>query len=134
MIGGDDMKNIGEKIQFLREQRGMTQATLCAKMGLSRVTIGSYEAGRVMPSVNAIIKLSEIFHVSLDWLCGTADYVTDMPMIIQILDAHQGAQNDYTGIYDLHKNLYDEKIKNHISAEMYDKLISLWINDRRTSA
>ena len=46
----------------------MSQAELAARMGISASAVGMYEQGRREPSVDALVTLSEIFHVSTDYL------------------------------------------------------------------
>ena len=38
--------NIGDKIRRCRKQKGMTQAELGAKLGVSQALIGQYETGK----------------------------------------------------------------------------------------
>jgi transcriptional regulator with XRE-family HTH domain len=64
---GDKM-NIGERIKNLRKGKNWNQAELGAKIGLGDKAISSFEKERNAPSTEIIIKLSEIFEVSTDYL------------------------------------------------------------------
>lgn len=57
---------IGNKINQLRKLSGMTQEQLAEKLNVSRQTISKWEAGGTSPDLDSIVKVSKIFHVSLD--------------------------------------------------------------------
>lgn len=58
------------KLKFLREQAGMTQIELGRLLNVKDAAISKYETGKVPLTADTIIKLSEIFHVSTDYLLG----------------------------------------------------------------
>jgi len=60
--------NIGERIKILRKEKNWNQAELGAKIGLGDTAVSSIEKGINAPSAKIIIKLSEIFEVSTDYL------------------------------------------------------------------
>lgn len=62
------MKNLGKNIQFLRKQQKVTQEQLAEKMSVSRQTISKWEAGEVIPELNKLMELSEMFSCKLDTL------------------------------------------------------------------
>ena len=59
---------IGEIINKLRKQKGLSQSELGKKLCLSASAIGMYEQNRRLPDTDAIIKLSNFFSVSVDYL------------------------------------------------------------------
>lgn len=59
---------LSEKIIELRKARGMTQEELAAICNVSRQSISKWEADIVLPEVEKLLVLGEIFHVSLDVL------------------------------------------------------------------
>ena len=62
--------SIGERLKKLREERGMTQAELAAKVGTCQQTmIASIEAGTKPMPLGTAIALSDIFGVTMDYLC-----------------------------------------------------------------
>lgn len=63
-----DRYQLGMRIFHLREQRGMTQAELTARIGLCTQTVGHWESGRYMPSLVAAKRLAVALEVSLDEL------------------------------------------------------------------
>jgi len=59
---------LGEKIQILRKQQGMSQEQLAAKILVTRQAISKWELCESLPDVDNIVQLSEIFHVTTDYL------------------------------------------------------------------
>lgn len=57
---------VGEKIQLYRKQFGMSQEELGQKLSVSRQTISLWEKGQTLPSIDNLIRLKEIFGVSID--------------------------------------------------------------------
>ena len=57
---------IGNKINQLRKLSGMTQEQLAEKLSVSRQTISKWESGGTSPDLESVVKISRIFHVSLD--------------------------------------------------------------------
>ena len=64
---------IGNKLNQLRKLSGMTQEQLAEKIDVSRQTISKWESDSTSPDLESIVKLSRIFHVSLDDLLGEAE-------------------------------------------------------------
>lgn len=55
---------LGEKIQKLRKQRGLSQEALAEKVTVTRQTISKWELGQSLPDLDFIAQLSDIFSVS----------------------------------------------------------------------
>lgn len=64
------MLDLGNTLKTLRIKKNMTQAQLALKIGLTKSVISAYENGIRMPSYDVLIRLSEIFKVSTDYLLG----------------------------------------------------------------
>ena len=60
--------NIGDRVKQLRTERKWTQAELADRMGIRQKQISAYERGTNIPSAEVLIKMSEAFDVSLDFL------------------------------------------------------------------
>ncbi len=59
-----------ENLKFLREEYKITQREFAQKLGISKTTLCYYEQGKVSPSVDMLIKLSDFFNCSIDYLLG----------------------------------------------------------------
>lgn len=62
--------NIGSRIAFLRDQRGLTQEELATSLGISRAALSHYEKNRREPDTETLSKVADLFQVSLDYLAG----------------------------------------------------------------
>ena len=59
---------LSEKIYELRTQRNLSQGDLANELNVSRQSISKWENGNSTPDLEKIVKLAEIFNVSLDEL------------------------------------------------------------------
>ena len=60
---------LGEKISCLRKNAGYSQEKLAELMDVSRQAVTKWESGKANPDTENLIRLAEIFGVSLDELC-----------------------------------------------------------------
>lgn len=60
----------GEKIQKYRKDCGMSQEELGQKLLVSRQTISLWEKNQTMPTIDNLIRLREVFGVSIDEILG----------------------------------------------------------------
>ena len=59
---------IGSQIARLRQERGMRQAELAELLQISASAVGMYEQGRQSPSLSMVVRLSQVFGVTADYL------------------------------------------------------------------
>lgn len=64
---------IGEKIYKYRKRAGLSQEELADRMSVTRQSVSLWETDQTTPTLESLIMLAEIFSVSLDELCGTAE-------------------------------------------------------------
>ena len=62
------MSLVSDNIKFLRKNNHLTQEQLAEKIGIKRSLLGAYEEGRADPRLNNLLKISEVFKVSVDTL------------------------------------------------------------------
>lgn len=74
---------IGERIRFLRQDRGWTQTDLGKRIGVLQKQISAYERGVHIPSTEVLIKLGHTFGVTLDSL---ASETAGLPVPMDIRD------------------------------------------------
>ena len=104
---------IGEKIQELRIQRGLTQERLAEMLEVSRQSVSKWELGQAIPDVEKIIRMSELFDVSTDTLLlrnAEDDTVIKNPL-------HLGSI--YLVVKDFER-----------SVQFYEKLLNIKIDNR----
>ena len=58
----------GEKVKKLRKDAGWSQDQLGEKIGIHGRHVGKYETGRALPGSETILKIAEVFNVSIDYL------------------------------------------------------------------
>lgn len=62
--------DFGNRLRELRIGAGLTQKQLADRIGVTKSVISFYELRERAPSPDVLIKLSNIFHVSTDYLLG----------------------------------------------------------------
>lgn len=65
--------NFGLRIKHLRLEKGLTQEELAGKLGLKKSTISLYESNSRQPDYETLIKLADVFGVTIDGLFGRGD-------------------------------------------------------------
>ncbi len=79
---------LSEKIAFLRKKNGWSQEELAEKLDISRQSVSKWELGGSIPDLDKIIKLSELFDVTTDYLlkddteeisCGVSEVFEEIP-------------------------------------------------------
>ena len=64
------MSIFGDNIKRLRKNKGLKQQELADIWGIKRTTYSDWENGKTEPSYENLVKLADLFEVSLDWLFG----------------------------------------------------------------
>ena len=67
------MSTLGERLQELRRQHGMSRTVLAEQTGISPHTIKAYEIGQREPNSKAMARLEQYFNVSGAYLRGETD-------------------------------------------------------------
>lgn len=70
-----------ERLKQLRQEKGITQATLALQLNIAKTTLASYEQGKNEPSLQMLIKIAEYFNVSLDYLLGLSNISSTNPSL-----------------------------------------------------
>lgn len=63
-----DNGGIGERLRLTRQALGMAQNEFSGRAGIAPNTYNQFESGRNRPSIDAAIKLSDTYLVTLDWI------------------------------------------------------------------
>lgn len=70
----------GDKLQFLRKTKGISQEQLASQLKISRQAISKWENNSSIPDVENIVKLSNIFEVSTDYLLKSEVEISKLDM------------------------------------------------------
>jgi len=68
------LEKFGLRLENLREQYGYTKKEVSFKLGFSANVYGSYEREERRPSYETLIKLADLYNVSLDYLIRGEEY------------------------------------------------------------
>lgn len=63
------MRAIGNRMQQLRKDNGLTQAEIAKICGTNQSTIARMESGQTAPTVSILLALADHYDVSMDYLC-----------------------------------------------------------------
>lgn len=64
---------LSEKIMDLRKRSGWSQEELAERLGISRQSVSKWETGESIPDIDKIIRMSELWNVSTDYLLKDDD-------------------------------------------------------------
>ena len=63
-----------ERLKELRKSKHLSQMDLAKETGLSQSAIAKWELDKTEPTASALLKLSEYFGESVDYLLGLEEY------------------------------------------------------------
>lgn len=72
------------RLKYLRQSKQLNQVQLAEKLGVKKQSISNWENDNIMPSVEMLVKISDFFHVSTDYLLGRNISETDGIMTLDI--------------------------------------------------
>lgn len=64
------MNAIGKNIKKIRKDRRLTQKQLAERCNLAEITIRQYEAGKYMPKIGSLQKITNALHVPISEVYG----------------------------------------------------------------
>ena len=68
-------KNVfGKNLKELRTEKGLSQRELGKEFGVCNQTISFWELGSREPDLDFLVKISDFFNVSIDYLLGKKDF------------------------------------------------------------
>ena len=104
------------RIKELREEKGLSQSALASEINTSQRNIGRWENGENEPTYSQLIKLSDFFECSIDYLIGRED---DFGNIV-LSNVNKTLSNDEQKLVSFFRSLSDdEKQKLMLDAEFY---------------
>ena len=95
-----------DKLQIIRKSKGITQEELAEKLNVSRQAVTKWERGMSYPDIMNLIQLSEIFHITVDYLvkdnqCGVCMETNCDNDLEQVIDFKlEAIKNTYAGYAD----------------------------------
>ena len=58
----------GDMIKNLRQSRSLNQVQLAVSLNVSKQTVSNWENNNILPSIEMLVKISQFFSVSTDYL------------------------------------------------------------------
>lgn len=106
------------RIRELREEKGLSQSALASEINTSQRNIGRWENGENEPTYSQLVKLSDFFECSIDYLIGREDDFGNVVLNNSTQDLTFEEQN----LINYYRLLSDaEKKKLLTDAEFYSK-------------
>ena len=68
------MNAFNKNLIELRKLNKLTQRDVARHLGISQPSYTRYENGKSEPTIENLIKLADLFDVSIDFLCGRVSY------------------------------------------------------------
>lgn len=63
-------ETIGKILKYLRKRVGLTQTTVANTIGIAQQTYAGYENGKHEPSIEIMIRLANLYGLSMDYITG----------------------------------------------------------------
>ena len=105
---GYQLVEIGIKISQARREQGITQVELAAKMSVTRQTVSRWESGIAYPDIEKVVDLSNILHVSCDYLLRTEENLRGIDKVDNVEQADNISTSSITRLLS---NLEGKKIR-----------------------
>lgn len=97
------------KLKEIRLQLGLSQKNVADRLDCSPAVYSRYETGDREPSIDMLLKMSEVFSVSLDYICGNEEAQTpalssyEMALLAAAREADERAREDALTMLQTHK-------------------------------
>ena len=85
---------LADKIAELRKKNGWSQEELAGQLGVSRQSVSKWESASSIPDLDKILKMSEIFGVSTDYLLKDSDEPEEEILTHAVPDTTSDSVND----------------------------------------
>ena len=69
-MGEKDLQIFSDRLKEFRTSRKISQKDFAEKIGITASALSQYEKNTKNPSIGVAKRIAEVFHVSVDWLCG----------------------------------------------------------------
>lgn len=61
---------LGQRLYELRLAHGWSQVELAKRLSISKQTVSNWENENIQPSIEMLVRLAKLFHVTTDYLLG----------------------------------------------------------------
>jgi|SRR5699024_4426607 len=120
---------LASNIKYYRTNQNWTQQKLADQLKISRSVIAKWENGDVLPDLPTIIKLSQIFHQSIDSLLGLNKHADQLLSDFQ--QFYQTSIDDEHSIDESFLDLISFLIKNPQFREQFHQISQMPIKHQK---
>lgn len=100
---------LSERLTFIRKEKGLTQEALAIKINMSQASIGAYESGKRIPSINILCKYAKYFNTTTDYLLGRTKSRNALPEKEIVIDLKK--LKDHSAVLYDGKSIAEEDMK-----------------------
>lgn len=72
----DVIEILAKRLKVLRQENNYSQYEMADMIGIAQVTYSHYELGRRSVSIQNLVKIAQIYNVSVDYILGLSDVKT----------------------------------------------------------
>ena len=120
---------IAQRLAEERAKRNMTLSDMEKLLNISFSTVSSYEKGRIVPSIDKLYQIAEVFGVSIDYLCGRDEYksesmesLADIARLVLRLCDFEGVCLDDTRAREIVLRFFDKDMQMYLRTYFYTQL------------
>lgn len=95
----DTKEAVGKRIKQLRKAKGESQKELAEHLHFSQNTISKIENGNIALTLENLIKFTEYFNVSFDYICKGSDNSTILDILTKYIKITYTPAKDYQSAY-----------------------------------
>lgn len=133
-MGDLELQDFANRLKQLRTKLGLTQKEFSDKIKITASALSAYETNTKNPSIAVAKRISESFGVSIDWLCGLSDKMSNENSIKTYSDAIR-LLLDLQSISNLNVEFIDTQYLTIVlmgfDNEIINKFLQDWIKIKR---
>ena len=76
--------NLGERLLYLRKNKGITQENLAKELGITNQAVSKWESGQCCPDIDLIPEIARFYSISVGELLGVDETDTEDDLIVHI--------------------------------------------------
>lgn len=84
---------IFDKLKAARSAAALTQEAVAEALGVSRQTVSNWETGRTYPDILSVVRMSDLYGVSLDFLLKGEGNIAVDPYVTYLAESTDAAQS-----------------------------------------
>ena len=86
------MNSIPNRLKTLRKQNNLTQAEVATRLGVTPALVSSYENAERYPSLEKLVMLADVYHVTTDYILGRTYNPTNR-VVIDVTELSEEQRN-----------------------------------------